>query len=195
MIWDTYSKFSSATIWQVARHGLLEGYFRSSLLLNLDLIRNLDLILTINLKYSFSWHQEFNVQEPFVLAFGWRILKFTKTQSRLRCDIQICDLKLSFSWEIYFIVSDVDHELDFLWLNSQRKKWNVNFNVVSNNSCYISGGKFVKHFFSTCKTHKNLKQNKAVPFFKTFLLVNCATLYYVKINSHQKAFKLFIKTC
>ena len=39
------------------------------------------------------------------------------------------------------------------------KEMNVNFNVVSNDSWYISGENFVKHFLSTCKT-QNLKQNK-----------------------------------
>ena len=34
------------------------------------------------------------------------------------------------------------------------KQMNVNFNVVSNNSWYISDKSFVKHFFSTCKTQK-----------------------------------------
>ena len=65
-------------------------------------------------------YKEFNVQETFVLAFGSRIHEFTKNQSRIRCDTQICDLKLSFSWEIYFIVSDVDDELDFCdWLPNE----------------------------------------------------------------------------
>ena len=114
--------------------------------------------MTIKLKYSFLDIR--SLISKSLLAFGSWIHEFTKNQSRLRCDIQICDLKLSFSWEIYFIVSDVDHELDFLWLNSQRKKWNVNFNVVSNNSWYISGENSIKKFFSTCKTHKDLKQNK-----------------------------------
>ena len=109
--------------------------------------------------------KEFNVQEPFVLAFGSWIHEFTKNQSRLRCDTQICDLKLSFSWEIYFIVSDVDFIVIFV-TEFPTKEMNVNFNVVSNNSWYISGENFVKHFFSTCKTHKNLKQNKinSTPF-------------------------------
>ena len=99
-------------------------------------------------------------RESFALAFGSRIHEFTKNQSRLRCDIHTFDLKLSFSWEIYFIVSDVDYELDFCdWIPNE-KKWNVNFNVVSNNSWYISGENFVKHFFSTCKTYKNLKQKE-----------------------------------
>ena len=38
------------------------------------------------------------------------------------------------------------------------KEMNVNFNVVSNDSWYISGESFVKHFLGTCKT-QNLKQN------------------------------------
>ena len=113
--------------------------------------RNLDLILTLKLNCKIVF---LDIRSLILLAFGLWIHEFTKYQSRLRCDIQICDLKLSFSWEIYFIVSDVDHELDFLWLNSQRKKWNVNFDVVSNNSWYISGENFAKHFLSTCKTQK-----------------------------------------
>ena len=32
--------------------------------------------------------------------------------------------------------------------------------VVSNNSENISGENFAKHFFSTCKAHKNLKKKK-----------------------------------
>ena len=136
------------------------------------------------------------MSKSLALAFGSWIHEFTKNQSRLRCDIQIFGLKLSFSWEIYFIVSDVDYELDFCdWIPNE-KKWNVNFTVVSNIPWYISGENFVKHFFSTCKTHKNLKQNKinSTPF-KTLLLVNRSTWYYVKINSHQKAFTLVLKMC
>ena len=69
------------------------------------------------MKYSFSW------QEPFVLAFSSWIHEFPKNQSRLGCDMQICDLKLSFSWEIYFIVSDADHELDFCdWIPNERNE-------------------------------------------------------------------------
>ena len=33
-------------------------------------------------------------------------------------------------------------------------------NVVSNNSYNTPAENFVKHFFSTCKAHKSLKQNK-----------------------------------
>ena len=40
------------------------------------------------------------------------------------------------------------------------KEIKCKLNVVSNNSYNISGENFVKHFFSTCKAHKNLKQNK-----------------------------------
>ena len=75
--------------------------------------RNLDLILTIVLKYRFSWRWEFNVQKPFVLAFGLWIHEFPKNQSGVRFNMQICDLKLWFSFEIYFNGGDVDLERGF----------------------------------------------------------------------------------
>ena len=52
-------------------------------------------------------------KKPFVLAFGSRIHEFTKNQSGVRFNIQICDLKSWFSGEIYFNEGDVDHERDF----------------------------------------------------------------------------------
>ena len=74
------------------------------------------------------------MSKSLALAFGSWIHEFTENQSRSRCDIKIFDLKLSFSWEIYFIVSDVYYELDFYdWITNE-KKWNVQFNVVSINS-------------------------------------------------------------
>ena len=83
-------------------------------------MRNLNTDNKIKLKYSFL-SKEFSVQEPFVLAFGSWIHEFTKNQSRLRCDMQVCDLKSLFSWEIYFIASDADHELDFCdWIPNER---------------------------------------------------------------------------
>ena len=42
--------------------------------------------------------------------------------------------------------------------------------VVSNNSQNISGENLAKHFFSTCKTHKNLKQNKQYLFSRLCFL-------------------------
>ena len=85
------------------------------------------------------------MSKSLALAFGSWIHEFTKNQSWSRCDIQIFDLKLSFSWEIYFIVSDVYYELDFCdWITNE-KMWNVHFNVVSINSWYISDESFVKH--------------------------------------------------
>ena len=62
--------------------------------------------------------------------------------------------------------------MSLIFVNFQRKKLNINFNVISNNSWYISGKNFVKNFFSTCKTHKNLKIKETVPYFKTLLLLN-----------------------
>ena len=75
--------------------------------------RNLDFMLTIVLKYSFSWRWKFNVQKSFILAFGSWIYEFTKNQSGVRFNIQVCHLKLRFSFEIYFSEGDVDHEPDF----------------------------------------------------------------------------------
>ena len=82
--------------------------------------------ITIILKYSFSWRWEINVQKPFVLAFGLWIHEFTKNQSRVRFNIQICDLKLWFFCEIYFNEGDVDHERDFCEKISHWEKLNVN---------------------------------------------------------------------
>ena len=75
------------------------------------------------LKYSFSWHWEFNVQKPFVLAFGSWIHEFTKNQSGVRFNIQICDLNLWFSCEIYFNEDDVGHERDFCDRFPNEKNW------------------------------------------------------------------------
>ena len=42
----------------------------------------------------------------------------------------------------------------------QMKEIKSTLGMVSNNSWNISGENFAKHFFSTCKAHKNLKQDK-----------------------------------
>ena len=52
-------------------------------------------------------------KKPFVLAFGLWIHEFTKNQTGVRFKMQIRDLKLSFSCEIYFNEGDVDHEGGF----------------------------------------------------------------------------------
>ena len=49
----------------------------------------------------------------FVYEFNFDKLGFIKDKSRLRLDLQICELKLWFSCEIYLNVRDVGYELHF----------------------------------------------------------------------------------
>ena len=81
----------------------------------------------------------------------------------------------------------------FLWLNSQQKKWNVNFNVVSNNSWYISGENFVKHFFSY-KTQKPItKKNKQYLFSKLCFLEVAQLHIMAKLTLIGKLSHSFLK--
>ena len=68
--------------------------------------RTLDLILRAILKYSFSWYKEFNDENLFfqhlIHVFKYVKLDMTENQSRIRFDIQICELKfMILLWNIF----------------------------------------------------------------------------------------------